>query len=181
MSFPNPKPNETPEQYVAMEIDESIIIEGSSEKSTQYVDWIEEKWSIRVNESTITRILQTSEKCLNSETISPNTKRHKSVTYPEVELALKDWMLRYVEAGGRAEDLRMDVLQAIRYIIQAWDKVKAEIICNCWCHTKILPDTNVDLRNISEDIRQCEDLVLNDLTNALQDDQIIEELIYLYK
>ncbi|CAB5365888.1 unnamed protein product [Rhizophagus irregularis] len=32
MSFPNPKPNETPDQYVAMEIDESIIIEGSSEK-----------------------------------------------------------------------------------------------------------------------------------------------------
>jgi hypothetical protein len=32
MFFPNPKPNETPNQYVAMEIDESIIIEGSSEK-----------------------------------------------------------------------------------------------------------------------------------------------------
>jgi hypothetical protein len=28
-------------------------------------------------------------------------------------------MLRYVEAGNRAENLRMDVLQAIRYIIQA--------------------------------------------------------------
>ncbi|CAG8756389.1 23041_t:CDS:2, partial [Rhizophagus irregularis] len=32
MSFPNPKPNETPDQYVTMEIDESIIIEGSSGK-----------------------------------------------------------------------------------------------------------------------------------------------------
>jgi hypothetical protein len=28
---------------------------------TQYVNWIEEKWSVRVNESTITRILQTAE------------------------------------------------------------------------------------------------------------------------
>jgi hypothetical protein len=27
----------------------------------QYVDWIEKKWSVRVNESTITRILQTAE------------------------------------------------------------------------------------------------------------------------
>ncbi|CAB5355892.1 unnamed protein product [Rhizophagus irregularis] len=60
-----------------------------------YVDWIEEKWSVRVNESTITRILQTSDKRLNSETISPNTKRHKPVTYPEVELALKEFVLNY--------------------------------------------------------------------------------------
>jgi hypothetical protein len=62
----------------------------------------------------------------------------------------------------------MDVLQAIHYIIQAWEEVDAEIICNCWLHTKILPDANVDLRNISEDIRQHETLVLTDLTDALQ-------------
>ncbi|EXX72372.1 hypothetical protein RirG_069910 [Rhizophagus irregularis DAOM 197198w] len=59
-------------------------------------------------------------------------------------------MLQYVETGNRAEDLRMDVLQAIRYIIQAWEEVDAEIIHNCWHHTKILPDANVNLRNISE-------------------------------
>jgi len=28
----------------------------------QYVDWIEEKWGVRFNESTITRILQSSDK-----------------------------------------------------------------------------------------------------------------------
>ena len=61
----------------------------------QYVDWIEEKWSVRVNESTITRILQTAEERLNSETISPDTKRHKSVTYPELELALRKFVLNY--------------------------------------------------------------------------------------
>ena len=60
-------------------------------------------------------------------------------------------MLRYVEAGNRAEDLCMDVLQAIRFIIQAWGKINVEIIHNCWLHTKILPDANVDLRNILED------------------------------
>ncbi|GBC40583.2 CENP-B homolog protein 2-like [Rhizophagus irregularis DAOM 181602=DAOM 197198] len=117
-------------------------------------------------------------------------------------------MLQYVETGNRAEDLRMDVLQAIRYIIQAWEEVDAEIIHNCWHHTKILPDANVNLRNISENIRQNENLTLNDLADALQalnlpypmqvdeflnipeenvvyevpkDDQIVEELVYLFK
>ena len=61
-------------------------------------------------------------------------------------------MLQYVETGNRAEDLHIDVLQAIRFIIQAWDEVNAKIISNCWHHTKILPDANVDFRNISEDI-----------------------------
>src|SRR4051794_11907760 len=103
----------------------------------------------------------------------------------------------------------MDVLQAIRYTIQTWEEVDAEIIRNCWHHTKILPpDVNVDLRNISEDIRRNEDLVLDELVDALQDlnlpypmraeeflnlpeenivyevpkdDKIIEDLVYLFK
>ena len=29
---------------------------------SQYIDWIEEQWRVRVNESTITRILQNSNK-----------------------------------------------------------------------------------------------------------------------
>ncbi|CAB5366178.1 unnamed protein product [Rhizophagus irregularis] len=45
-------------------------------------------------------------------------------------------MLRHVKAGNRAEDLHMDVLQAIRFIIQAWivyevpkdDKIIEELI-----------------------------------------------------
>jgi hypothetical protein len=61
----------------------------------QYVDWIEKKWSVRVNESTITRILQTAANRLSSETTSPNTKRHKSVTYLELEFAFKEFVLNY--------------------------------------------------------------------------------------
>ncbi|CAG8664220.1 2125_t:CDS:2 [Rhizophagus irregularis] len=49
----------------------------------------------QVNESTIIRILQTAEKRFNSKTISSNTKRHKPVTYPELELALKEFVLDY--------------------------------------------------------------------------------------
>ena len=87
-------------------------------------------------------------------------------------------------------------------------KINNEIIRNCWRHTKILPDSNENLRNISEDIRQHENQVLNELADALQafnlpnlmqaeeflnipkenivyevpkDDQIIEELVYLFK
>ena len=29
---------------------------------TQYVDWVEQKWEVRVNKSTITRILQSTDK-----------------------------------------------------------------------------------------------------------------------
>ncbi|CAG8783509.1 8059_t:CDS:1, partial [Rhizophagus irregularis] len=118
-------------------------------------------------------------------------------------------LLRYVEAGNRAEDLRMDILQAIRFIIQAWGEINPEVVRNCWWHTKILPDdVNVDLRNVSEDIRQNENLVLDELADALrdlnlpypmqaeeflnlpeenivykvpEDDKIIEELVYLFK
>lgn len=117
-------------------------------------------------------------------------------------------MLQYVETGNRAEELRIDVLQAIRFIIQAWGEVNSEIISNCWHHTKILPDVNVDFRNVSEDIRQNEDSVLRDLTDSLRtlnlpypmqaeeylnmpeenivyevpkDDKVIEELVYLFK
>jgi hypothetical protein len=116
-------------------------------------------------------------------------------------------MLRHVEEGNHVEDLRMDVLQAIRFIIQAWDEVNVDTIRNCWCHTKILPthiNADTNMRNVLED----ENLVLNDLADAFQalnfshqmqleeflniseedvvyeipeDDRIIEELVYLFK
>lgn len=55
-------------------------------------------------------------------------------------------MLEQVEAGEHVQDLKMDVLQAIRYVIQGWNNVTAETIYNCWHHTGILPiDTNVEL------------------------------------
>src|ERR1044071_9369277 len=50
-------------------------------------------------------------------------------------------MLEQVEAGQFIQDLKMNVLQAIQYIIQGWNEVTAEIIYNCWHHTKILSNT----------------------------------------
>jgi hypothetical protein len=59
-------------------------------------------------------------------------------------------MLEQVKVGKHAQDLKMNVLQAIQYIIQGWNNVTAETIYNCWWYTKILPiDTNVRTPNIT--------------------------------
>lgn len=60
----------------------------------EYINWIEQKWGVRVNESTITRIIQ-SDEMLSTEISNPNAKRHKPVTIPELELALKEFILIY--------------------------------------------------------------------------------------
>ena len=69
--------------------------DNNKKTRAQYVNWIDEQWGLKVDESTITRILQTSEKWLSSEIINPNVKRHKPVSYPELELALKEFVLDY--------------------------------------------------------------------------------------
>ncbi|PKY44631.1 hypothetical protein RhiirA4_514297, partial [Rhizophagus irregularis] len=63
------------------------------------------------------------------------------------------WILRYVEAGGHAKNLRMNVLQAICYIIQVWDEVE-------------------EFFNIPEE---------NIVYEVSKDDQIIEKLVYLLR
>ena len=62
---------------------------------SQYVNWIEQKWELKVDESTITRILQTKDKRLTTEVINPEAKRHKTVAVPELEFALKEFVLTY--------------------------------------------------------------------------------------
>jgi|GEM_PF-1216312 len=62
---------------------------------SKYVEWIESKWSVKVHESTITRILQTKEKRLTAEIDNPNKRRNRSVTIPRFELALKEFILTY--------------------------------------------------------------------------------------
>jgi hypothetical protein len=62
---------------------------------SEYVNWIEQKWGVRVDESTITRILQTKDRRLSTEVNNPETKRHRSVTVPELELALNEFILIY--------------------------------------------------------------------------------------
>ena len=57
-------------------------------------EYVETKWQVRVNESTITQILQRSNQLLSEkEIIAPNAKKHRSVTYPELEQVLKEFVL----------------------------------------------------------------------------------------
>jgi len=41
------------------------------------------------------------------------------------------WILEQIEAGQDIQDLKMNVLQAIQYIIQGWNEVTIKTIQNC--------------------------------------------------
>ena len=72
-----------------------IYARDNKRTRTQYIDWIENQWGLRVDESTVSRILKASEERLGNEIINPNTKRHRTTTYPELDLALKEFVLIY--------------------------------------------------------------------------------------
>ncbi|CAB5367928.1 unnamed protein product [Rhizophagus irregularis] len=78
------------------------------------------------------------------------------------------WMLEKVEASQHIQDLKMDVLQAIQYIIQSWDEVSVNTIRNCWNHTKILGGNGDD--NGNDDDRDDNDRDDDDNDNEDDDD-----------
>ncbi len=71
-------------------------------------------------------------------------------------------MLEQVEARQLVQNLKMDVLQAIHYIIQAWNEITVKIIKNYQGHTKILYD------NDNEDLKETDDLLVEEFSNALE-------------
>ena len=84
-------------------------------------------------------------------------------------------MLEQVEAGECAQDLKMDVLQAIRYVIQGWNNVTAETIYNCWRHTGILPiNTDIELDFPLDDDYEIFDDELTDALKALNFSNMME-------
>jgi len=60
-----------------------------------YVNWIKVKWNVTVHKSTVSRILKDSHKRLNEDIANPDSKRHKSVKFPELERALMEFILTY--------------------------------------------------------------------------------------
>jgi hypothetical protein len=72
-------------------------------------------------------------------------------------------MLDQVEAGHYAQNLKMDILQGIKYVIQAWNEITALTIANCWNHTKILP-TNYDVEIADES----DDLIFDELAKGIE-------------
>jgi hypothetical protein len=82
-------------------------------------------------------------------------------------------MLEQVEAGQFIQDLKMNVLQAIQYIIQGWNGVTANAIKNCWDHVKILSD------DIPRDIYD-DDSMFNDDYDLMLDDELNEAIKALH-
>ena len=118
-------------------------------------------------------------------------------------------MLDEIEKGEKIEDLKMNILQAIRFVIKSWEEITPETLRNCWRHTNILPaGINAELSNMSDNIRTTDDSTLNELSEILatlnlfdkmqvdeflnipeenivyevpEDNKIIEELAEIYK
>ena len=74
-----------------------VCLYACDNKKTQneYIQWIEQKWGVIVNESTIMWILQTKKMWLATEVENSKAKHHKSVTVSELDLALKEFVLVY--------------------------------------------------------------------------------------
>src|SRR6266487_7137266 len=93
------------------------------------------------------------------------------------------WILEQIEAGQFIQDLKMNVLQAIQYIIQAWNEITTETIFNCWNHTKILfntdslDDIEVD-DHIEDDANDAEtdDAEADDHTESEADNYVLDEI-----
>ena len=75
-------------------------------------------------------------------------------------------MLEQVEAGQFIQDLKMNVLQAIQYIIQGWNEVTSDTIKNCWNHIKLLFADTIP-RYFYEDDNLTIDDELNEAIKAL--------------
>ena len=84
-------------------------------------------------------------------------------------------MLERIEDGEAAEDLKMDVLQAIRFITSAWDEITKDTICNCWRHTGILADSSANQTNLVDN-RPTSDPVWVELTNTLMALQFVDPM-----
>ncbi|CAG8820641.1 14489_t:CDS:1, partial [Cetraspora pellucida] len=72
-----------------------VYARDNKKTQSQYVDWIKNKWDLKIDESTVSHILKTSEKRLEDRIVNSNIKRHRTVTYPELDLALKEFVLIY--------------------------------------------------------------------------------------
>ncbi|CAG8814769.1 6601_t:CDS:2, partial [Cetraspora pellucida] len=68
-----------------------------------------------------------------------------------------------VEASNLVQDLKINVLQAILYIIKGWEEVSAVTIRNYWHYTKI----HLSSANLSNDLREAGDSRLEGLIRSL--------------
>ena len=86
-------------------------------------------------------------------------------------------MLEQVEAGQQIDLLKINVLQALQYIIKAWEEITAETIRNCWCHTNILPvGISADLKSLSDHVHTAENAISDELCKVFEKIHLSESM-----
>jgi hypothetical protein len=83
--------------------------------------------------------------------------------------------LEQVKEEKFIQDLKMDILQAIQFIIKSWSEITAKTVYNCWHHTKILSNIDIDMNNPME-INDSELIKLIDtlnFPNAMETDEFL--------
>lgn len=58
------------------------------------------------------------------------------------KLLLDDRILK-MDSGKTGKSLEIDLLDAVRMLVQAWEKVTSQTIRNCFRHARFLNDVNV--------------------------------------
>ncbi|CAG8563822.1 3724_t:CDS:1 [Dentiscutata heterogama] len=78
-------------------------------------------------------------------------------------------MLDEIESSKNIQDLKIDILQGIKYIIQGWNKVTENTIKNCWRHTKLISfwDNHADIDENEEE--SLEEPLLEELFKNIED------------
>jgi hypothetical protein len=92
-------------------------------------------------------------------------------------------MLEQVENGRLIQDTKMDIIQAIQFVVKSWEEITtAESIHNCWHHTKILPNTNRMEMDLTDDPTVGEMINKLHLSNPMQVNEFLfipERILYM--
>ncbi|CAG8753264.1 2370_t:CDS:2, partial [Acaulospora morrowiae] len=71
-----------------------------------------------------------------------------------------EWLLRQIEDGTAIEQTKLNILEAIRWIIDAWGEVPVSVIKNCWFHTGLIQrPLSIEINSIEEITRHEVDLL----------------------
>ena len=97
----------------AQKCDFCVYAHENKRTQSQYVKWIEDKWNLTIDESTVSRILKTSDQRIGNEIVNSNAKRHRTTTYPELDLALKEFVLIYQHRTVLSDALLIEKAKAL--------------------------------------------------------------------
>ncbi|CAG8812833.1 35126_t:CDS:2, partial [Gigaspora margarita] len=99
--------------------------------------------------------------------LSPNTTSRIQPLDASIIMSFKchykNYFIKWLLDQYKSEkDNKLNVLNTIKFIVQAWKEVLPETICNCFRHTKILPvQNNKELTNDDNDNELIEEMKAN--------------------